>query len=82
MGSFDYDYWRSFRISVSEVWLFCFPYESEKVLIVLNPKNEEVNCEIAETMIIKSVIYSNHGEAKINGNKIVVPAASASFFEV
>ena len=56
--------------------------ENEKVLIVLNPKNEEVNCEIAEKMIIKSVIYSNHGEAKINGNKIVVPAASASFFEV
>ena len=56
--------------------------ETEKVLIVLNPKDKEASCKLTEKVYVKSVIYSNHGTAKIQANTLTVPAASASFFAI
>ena len=56
--------------------------EEEKILMVINPKGEDVFCELSEAFEPAEVIYSNHGEAVLNGNQLTVPAASATFFKL
>lgn len=52
--------------------------KDEEILVVLNPSDQEVSCEIAAGSS-KKVLYSNHGEAVLKEGKLTVPAASASF---
>ena len=56
--------------------------EEERILIVLNPKEEAISCELSEEFEILEMIYSNHGVAKLTKKTLSVPGASATFFRL
>ena len=56
--------------------------EEEKILVVINPREKSASCELEKEWNVSECIYSYHGEAKIEGKKVTVPGASASYFAV
>ena len=52
---------------------------SNRVLVVLNPKDEYTEISLDESFGSYQVIYSLHGTAELSGNILKVPSASASF---
>ena len=56
--------------------------EEERILVVLNPKEEAAACELSEGFQWSEVIYSNNGAAKLEGRTLSVPGASATFFRL
>lgn len=58
---------------------FC---EEENVLVAINPKAADADCELPEVWRAAECIYSYHGAADLSGNKLRMPAASVSFFQV
>ena len=66
--------------------------ENERILVILNPKDEYVECKISENDINElggcdaiynaKVIYSNHGVAEYVGGIFRVPAASATWIRL
>lgn len=56
--------------------------KEEKILVVINPKDEAAACELTEEFGSAKVIYSNHGEASLSGRTLNMPAASATFFQL
>jgi len=54
--------------------------EEEKILVILNPSGKEVSFE--SNLQPKEVIYSYHGEAKVQNGVVNVPAESVSFIVV
>lgn len=52
--------------------------ESEKVLVILNPSDKEVSCEIGIKKI-ENIIFSYHGNASMIEEKLVVPPCSMTF---
>lgn len=55
--------------------------QQEKVLVVLNPSDQEASCHIS-VKEAGAVLYSNHGEAVLKDGELTVPPASATFFTV
>ena len=53
--------------------------ETRDVLVVLNPSGKDVSCAL-ELDSLGECIYADHGRAELDGGRIRVPAASASFF--
>ena len=66
--------------------------EKEQILVVLNPKGEDVTCQLSEENIDKlggsqailqgKILYSNHGEAQYMDGVFQVPAASATWIRL
>lgn len=57
--------------------------QEERILVVINPKDEQALCKCTEEFGRMEVLYSNHGEATFGEDgTLTVPAASATFFRI
>ncbi|MCI8417248.1 MAG: glycosylase [Lachnospiraceae bacterium] len=57
--------------------------QEERILVVINPKDEQTLCKCTEEFGRMEVLYSNHGEATFGEDgTLTVPAASATFFRI
>ncbi|MCC8025616.1 MAG: glycosylase [Clostridium sp.] len=56
--------------------------EKEKILVAINPRGEEASCLLPGEWKAGECVYSYNGTANLQGSRLQMPAASASFFMV
>lgn len=60
--------------------------ETERILVAINPSDQETCCEIRlpeqDGAVQAEMIYSNHGQAVLEGSRLTVPAASVTYIKL